>query len=869
MRTVLGLALVVAALYAILLPVTGIPGGAPEQNQNLCGNTPPPGCHGLSGSNTSKATLTIETDTLTLWAGQPDVMVRVNVTGAEQRTGDPIGVLLLTQLVNPVGSMPQDQGWTILEDPKGRSPGYNYARKKAEGTPGDTRADFEWRLQAPSIPGNYTIVPRMQTGTDELDIKPVSRDDPWGLFFHVVPLPRVEDTVPVEAADFVYANTPIVLIFNKEMDRTSVEDAFAITPHVNGTFAWEGTVATYVVDGFLEEATDYTFTLGTTAMDTDGIPLIEPLMINFTTGYGIDVYPPNIVESVASRAPLDAVVRLRFDEPMERRSVENAFSITPGVPGNLSWEGLTLVFTPGVELDYDTLYTVRIATSARDLGGNNMASEWVSTFRTIKDTEPPRVLSWDPAMSATDVSLVANVTLSFTDDVDPASLPGALLTVPPVSWDLVWDGAVVTLAPRHPLEDGTNYTVTVTTNLTDVRGNRLDAPFELVFLTAGTSDRVAPSLINIYPSPGSRLSPDGSVQLTFSEPMNRTSVEAGIMVSPAARGEASWSGDVLSLSFEDLEEGLVYTINLAPTATDLASNPTGVPYVLRYVVAPPAKEEKPFFYVEDWIETWWDLALVVTVIALLGMVVSVHLWMGWRRVALASFSWMEERVRTARYLGEARRLYYGINRQMPHTHAERYGSKVVWYWYPFYCLGGIALLSFIICSATGLVLSLYYVPSTEGEPSAAYESIETIMEDVSFGFMFRALHHWSANLMIASVFLHLLRVYFTGAYRNPRELNWVVGSFLLVLTLAYGYSGYLLPWNDLSYWAGTIGLEMCRTVPLMGDWFAEVIFGGIALGAATLTRMYFLHVLVLPAFTLSLMVIHLIVVYIQGLAEPH
>ena len=172
-------------------------------------------------------------------------------------------------------------------------------------------------------------------------------------------------------------------------------------------------------------------------------------------------------------------------------------------------------------------------------------------------------------------------------------------------------------------------------------------------------------------------------------------------------------------------------------------------------------------------------------------------------------------------------------------------------------------------SATGLVLSLYYVPSTEGEPSAAYESVQFIMEDVSFGFMFRALHHWSANIMIAAVFLHLLRVYFTGAYRNPRELNWVVGSFLLVLTLAYGYSGYLLPWNDLSYWAGTIGLEMCRTVPLMGDWFAEVVFGGIALGAATLTRMYFLHVVVLPAFTLSLMAIHLIVVYIQGVAEPH
>jgi len=181
----------------------------------------------------------------------------------------------------------------------------------------------------------------------------------------------------------------------------------------------------------------------------------------------------------------------------------------------------------------------------------------------------------------------------------------------------------------------------------------------------------------------------------------------------------------------------------------------------------------------------------------------------------------------------------------------------------------VAILSFVICCVTGLVLALYYVPSTEGSPSAAYSSVENIMKNVSFGFMFRAIHHWSANIMIAAVVLHMLRVYFTGAYRNPRELNWVVGVFLLGLTLFFGYSGYLLPWNQLSYWAGTIGLEMCRAVPLMGDWFAELIFGGVALGAETLTRMYFLHVVLLPAFTLGLMGVHLGAVYIQGVAEPH
>jgi quinol-cytochrome oxidoreductase complex cytochrome b subunit len=331
----------------------------------------------------------------------------------------------------------------------------------------------------------------------------------------------------------------------------------------------------------------------------------------------------------------------------------------------------------------------------------------------------------------------------------------------------------------------------------------------------------------------------------------------------------SWSGNVLTVTLDGTEMGRVYTVNVDRSATDLAGNRLLEPYSLRYLAAPDPAPDRPFFYVEEWLETWWDLALLVAAFAMVAVLAVVQARWGWRRVVLTAFAWVEERVRSARYLGEARRLYYAIDRQMPHTHAERYGSKTVWYWYPFYCLGGIAILCFVILGVTGLILSLYYVPSTEGSPSAAYRSVETIMEDVSFGYMFRAIHHWAANIMIAAVFLHMLRVYFTGAYRNPRELNWVAGVILLGLTLFYGFSGYLLPWNQLSYWAGTIGLEMARTVPVAGDWFASLVFGGTELGAATLTRMYFFHVLFLPLATIALMAVHLIAVYIQGLAEPH
>jgi hypothetical protein len=673
--------------------------------------------------------------------------------------------------------------------------------------------------------------------------------------------------VPLDGAVGVPVNSPVQLAFNKDMDRASVEAAFNITPYVPGNWSWRGSVAKYVLGPGVElkRRTLYTISLATTARDLDGIHLLAPVRFSFHSGAGSDTIPPDVVSTVASRAPLDAAVRITFSEAMDRGSTEAAFSISPATPGALSWDGLTLVFTPSRPLLYDTLYRVTIGTTAMDLNDNPLASMLDVTFLTIKDTVPPQVLSAAPSNGTKGVPLNSNVTLLFSDDVDPATLAGALSTAPDVLWDVVWNGPRATLVPRHLLEEGTEYMLTVGTALADVRGNHLAAQFVLRFTAAGTSDVTPPYIVRAYPVAGGRISPDGSVQVTFSELMNHSSVESALLVSPAANVSVSWDLTNLSVLFSGLEAGRVYTINIGPTARDVAGNPIGQPSALRYVAAPSIPARKPFYYVQDWIETWWDLALVVLVAAVVGAVAVVQMRIGWRRVVLTAFAWVEERVRTARYLGQARMLYYSINRQMPQSHAERYGSKALWYWYPFYCLGGIAILSFVVCGITGIILALYYVPSTEG----AYVSVEHIMRDVSFGYMFRALHHWSANVMIAAVFLHMMRVYFTGAYRNPRELNWIAGVVLMGLTLAYGFSGYLLPWNQLSYWAGTIGVEMTRTVPLLGDWFARLVFGGLDLGGATLTRMYAFHVFLLPVFVIGLMAVHLVAVYIQGLAEPH
>jgi len=119
------------------------------------------------------------------------------------------------------------------------------------------------------------------------------------------------------------------------------------------------------------------------------------------------------------------------------------------------------------------------------------------------------------------------------------------------------------------------------------------------------------------------------------------------------------------------------------------------------------------------------------------------------------------------------------------------------------------------------------------------------------------------------VFLHMLRVYFTGAYKEPRELNWIIGIVLISLTMVFGYTGYLLPWDQLAFWAGQIGVEMALSVPIAGEWAAQLVFGGFTLTQATLQRMYILHVFFLPFIATTVIAIHIGIVWMQGIAEPH
>ena len=236
---------------------------------------------------------------------------------------------------------------------------------------------------------------------------------------------------------------------------------------------------------------------------------------------------------------------------------------------------------------------------------------------------------------------------------------------------------------------------------------------------------------------------------------------------------------------------------------------------------------------------------------------------------LWAFSWLDTRFRIQDYWGMSKDAYHHMHRQMPLTHAEKYKLRIIWYWYPLYCLGGISFLAFIILVISGTVLGLYYVPGGEGTPSPAYLSMEFIMVDLPFGYIMRSIHHWGTHFMVASVFLHMCRVYFTGAYRNPRELNWLIGVALMFFTIFFGYSGYLLPWDSLAFGAATIGINMAGSTPLIGGGMAKALFAGTTLSGQTVTRMYFLHVFILPVIVTGLILAHLFIVWVQGIAEPH
>jgi quinol-cytochrome oxidoreductase complex cytochrome b subunit len=180
--------------------------------------------------------------------------------------------------------------------------------------------------------------------------------------------------------------------------------------------------------------------------------------------------------------------------------------------------------------------------------------------------------------------------------------------------------------------------------------------------------------------------------------------------------------------------------------------------------------------------------------------------------------------------------------------------------------GSLSLIAFLSQVVTGVLLLIYYRPT----PQEAHKSIQYIVGEVRFGWLYRQIHAWGATFMILAVVLHMARTYFMGSYKKPRELTWVIGVFIFVLTITFGFTGYLLPWNQLSYWATTVGTEVAGAVPFIGPWLKTLMLGGSSVGAETLSRFFTVHVIVLPWTLAFLIALHLLLMRAQNLAtlEP-
>jgi ubiquinol-cytochrome c reductase cytochrome b subunit len=181
-----------------------------------------------------------------------------------------------------------------------------------------------------------------------------------------------------------------------------------------------------------------------------------------------------------------------------------------------------------------------------------------------------------------------------------------------------------------------------------------------------------------------------------------------------------------------------------------------------------------------------------------------------------------------------------------------------------YTLGGLTLIAFLLQVISGILLVFYYDPSVEG----AYNSVDYITYILPLGWLVRGIHHYGASAMVILVSLHMLRTYFFSAYKRPREINWLTGVLLLFLVLAFGFSGYLLPWDQKGYWATKVGTEIAGSVPIFGSKITALMRGGHELGQATLTRFYATHIMMLPALVMVLIVTHIFQLRYHGMAAP-
>lgn len=218
-----------------------------------------------------------------------------------------------------------------------------------------------------------------------------------------------------------------------------------------------------------------------------------------------------------------------------------------------------------------------------------------------------------------------------------------------------------------------------------------------------------------------------------------------------------------------------------------------------------------------------------------------------KQLANKLFSWFDERFELSPLID------FMAKKKVPIHH------HTIWYY-----MGGVSLFLFIVQVISGILLLFYYRP---GENSS-FESIRFLLTKVEFGWLFRSLHSWSANLMVFFIFIHMFSTYMTRAYKKPREVTWLSGFVLLLLSLLFGFSGYLLPWNELAFFATKVGTDIAGVLPVVGNAMLLLLRGGEDVTGATLTRFYAIHVAMVPLLFTGVLTLHLVCVQRQGMSEP-
>jgi menaquinol-cytochrome c reductase cytochrome b subunit len=224
-----------------------------------------------------------------------------------------------------------------------------------------------------------------------------------------------------------------------------------------------------------------------------------------------------------------------------------------------------------------------------------------------------------------------------------------------------------------------------------------------------------------------------------------------------------------------------------------------------------------------------------------------------REIQLAVVHWLDERYPFTKAVDEA------MYQRVPNFANAFY-----------YCFGGMVFVLIVLQLLTGILLSLYYVPDASGIPAGAYTSVNVIQNSVYLGWLIRGTHFWGANILIIMVLLHMSRVYWTGSYRAPRELNWMVGVIMFLCIIFLSLTGYLLPWDTKAYFATEVTVKIISSPPppQLGVLIRAILQGGNVVGPATLQRFFTIHVFLLPALIVVLMYVHFRFIRAHGIAEP-